>query len=153
MPPEMPLPSYTSRQACHHTSRSSRTVDGDTVRPADYWPSRRWATNGSGSTTDLGQNGVPILTCPSRLLPHRPVSRGQSRSLLPDSEGTLRVTSVLTANGPATPNKPFDPTRYLPRMRLGRVRAGQRPRWAGTSATPEEVHAYHRMADILRYSG
>src|SRR5215831_12437520 len=103
MPPEMPLPSYTSRQACHHTSRSSRTVDGDTVRPADYWPSRRWATNGSGSTTDLGQNGVPILTCPSRLLLHRPVSRGQSRSLLPGSEGTLRVTSVLTANGPATP--------------------------------------------------
>src|SRR5262249_49298239 len=102
---DAPSPSYTSRRACHHTSRSSRTVDGDTVRPADYWPSRRWGTNGSGSTTDLGQNGVPILTCPSRSLPHRPVSRGQSRSLLPDSDGTLRVISVLTANGPATPNK------------------------------------------------
>src|SRR5262249_49776456 len=93
MPPEMPSPPYTSRPACHRTSRSSRTVDGDTVRPADYWPSRRWGTNGSGSTTDLGQNGVPILTCPSKLLPPQPFSRGQSRSLLPGSEGALRVTS------------------------------------------------------------
>src|SRR5262245_65255814 len=72
MPPEMPLPSSTSRQACHHTSRSSRTVDGDTVRPADYWPSRRWGTNGAGSTTDLGQNGVPILTSSIRYVPPPP---------------------------------------------------------------------------------
>src|SRR5215470_4216608 len=153
MPPEMTWLPCTSRPACHRTSRSSRTVDGDTVRPADYWPSRHWDTSGSGSTTDLGQNGVPNRSCPSRSLPHRPFSREQSRSLVSASEGALRVTSVLTTSGPATPNKPFDPTRYLPRLRLGRLRAGQRRRWAGTSATPEEVHAYHRMADILRYSG